>query len=64
MPSVSMANFLKGKAYLCTWFVDGNVLKSWPTSVEKGVALWNEVRLKTILSFHVAYFISRAYTIK
>ncbi len=47
-----------------TWFVDGNVLKSWPTSVEKGVALWNEVRLKTILSFHVAYFISRAYTIK
>lgn len=44
-----------------TWFVDGNVLKSWPTSVEKGVALWNEVSLRTILSFHVAYFIFRAY---
>lgn len=27
-----------------TWFVDGNMLKSWTTSVEKGVALWNEVR--------------------
>lgn len=36
-----------------TWFANGKVLASWPTSVEKGFALWNEVRLKIILSFHV-----------
>lgn len=31
-----------------TWFVDGKVMKNWwPKSVVDGVAIWNEVRLKT-----------------
>lgn len=49
-----------------TWFADGKVLENWPTStsVKKGVMLWNEVCLKIILSFHVAYLIPRAFTTK
>lgn len=48
-----------------TWFVDGKVMKNWwPKSVGDGVAIWNEVRLKTVLYFHIAYVISRGYTFK
>ena len=48
-----------------TWFVDGKVMKNWwPKSVGEGVAIWNEVRLKTILQFHIAYLKSRDYTFR
>lgn len=49
-----------------TWFVNGKVMPKnwWPKSIGEGVVLWNEVRLKTILYFHVAYLISREYIFK